>query len=217
MFVTLPFKEVFESLKDSVDPQALDINERVIQIRWMSRQRPSDGFQRLLDAGLETFAKNGLAATRMSDVAESMGVSAGTLYQYVESKDALFFVLVDRGLSQQPLSLPTELPVKAPSKEKILERLAEQMGEHGRRVRFEAALMAKAPKDARAELVGIVDELWEFTARTRRWVDVIERSAPEMPEIAQMFTPLRELFFASMTSYVESRMKSGAFRKDVDA
>ena len=34
----------------------------------------------------------------MSDIAKEMGVAQGSLYNYVESKDALFFWLVDRGL-----------------------------------------------------------------------------------------------------------------------
>lgn len=183
----------------------------------MARQRPTDGFQRLLDAGLEAFAKKGLHATRMSDVAASMGVSAGTLYQYVESKEALFFVLVDRGLGDAPVPLPEGLPLKAPPQARVLERLAEQMAEHSARPKFQAALMSDAPKNARDELTGIAEELFDFTARTRRWVDVIERSTPDVPDIAAMFAPLREVFFATMTSYIDSRMTAGAFRKDVDA
>lgn len=153
----------------------------------------------------------------MADVAATMGVSAGTLYQYVESKEALFYVLVDRGLDDGPVPLPEELPVKAPPGDRIRERLAEQMAEHGRRPLFEAAFMGRAPKDAREELAAIVGELFDFTLRTRRWIDLIERSAPELPDIAAMFGPLREAFFATLTAYVESRMESGAFRRDVDA
>lgn len=52
---------------------------------------------RLIEAGLKVFGRKGLKAARMSDVAKELEVSQGTLYNYVESKEALFCLLVERG------------------------------------------------------------------------------------------------------------------------
>lgn len=41
-------------------------------------------------AALELFVNKGFAATRIDDVAESAGVSKGTIYLYFENKEALF-------------------------------------------------------------------------------------------------------------------------------
>ena len=63
----------------------------------------------------------------MADVAREMGVSQGTLYNYVESKEALFYLLVERGVSNEPVTLPDQLPLPTPSQDILLRRLEEQM------------------------------------------------------------------------------------------
>ncbi|RLD08316.1 MAG: hypothetical protein DRI65_02555 [Chloroflexota bacterium] len=50
----------------------------------------------ILDAAMETFAKKGFHKTRMSDIAESSGLSKGSLYWYFDSKDAIILKLIDR-------------------------------------------------------------------------------------------------------------------------
>jgi len=63
----------------------------------MARQRSADFLERLMAAALKIFAQKGLHRARMADVAREMGVAHGSLYNYVESKEALFYLLVDRG------------------------------------------------------------------------------------------------------------------------
>jgi TetR/AcrR family fatty acid metabolism transcriptional regulator len=50
----------------------------------------------ILDAAMETFAKKGFHKTRMADIAESSGLSKGSLYWYFDSKDAIILKLIDR-------------------------------------------------------------------------------------------------------------------------
>ena len=50
----------------------------------------------ILDAAMEIFAKKGFHKTRMSDIAESSGLSKGSLYWYFDSKDAIILKLIDR-------------------------------------------------------------------------------------------------------------------------
>ncbi len=50
----------------------------------------------ILDAAEAVFARDGYAAVKMTDVAEATGVAVGTLYNYFENKEALFFGLVLR-------------------------------------------------------------------------------------------------------------------------
>ena len=56
----------------------------------MARSIPKDRFQDLLEAATAVFLEQGYRRTQMADVAARMGVAKGTLYLYVESKDALF-------------------------------------------------------------------------------------------------------------------------------
>ncbi len=50
----------------------------------------------ILDAAMETFTEKGFHKTRMSDIAESSGLSKGSLYWYFDSKDAIILRLIDR-------------------------------------------------------------------------------------------------------------------------
>jgi len=50
----------------------------------------------ILDAAERVFLSDGFQSAKMVDVAEGTGVSVGTLYNYFDSKDAVFQALVDR-------------------------------------------------------------------------------------------------------------------------
>ena len=49
----------------------------------------------MLDVALETFARSGLEATTMDDIAREAGVTKPLLYQHFKSKRALFLELLD--------------------------------------------------------------------------------------------------------------------------
>ena len=62
------------------------------QQRWSRRKEARP--QEILDAALAEFAAKGFAAARMDDVARRAGVTKGTIYLYLPSKDELFKSLV---------------------------------------------------------------------------------------------------------------------------
>ncbi len=51
--------------------------------------------EKILDAGLLLFARKGLAATGVTEIAREAGVSLGLLYHYYASKEELFSALVN--------------------------------------------------------------------------------------------------------------------------
>lgn len=51
---------------------------------------------RIVDAGMATFAEHGYAGLSMRQVAERLDVHAGSLYYHVRNKDALLALLADR-------------------------------------------------------------------------------------------------------------------------
>ncbi|MGH2541800.1 MAG: TetR/AcrR family transcriptional regulator [Ardenticatenaceae bacterium] len=54
----------------------------------------------ILDAARQVFARNGLAATRISDIAAEAGVSQGLFYHYFDNKEALFTEIVEAALRE---------------------------------------------------------------------------------------------------------------------
>lgn len=183
----------------------------------MARTRPPDFMDRLVEAGLEVFGRKGLRAARMSDVARELGVSQGTLYNYVESKEALFGLLVERGADSGPVELPSNLPVAAPAPATLRRRLERRMQENFGLPRLEAALAGRTTDDPRSELTAIIEELFARTEATRGPADALERSAQDLPELFQtFFLGFRRRLFERYTQYVAARVESGVFRSDAD-
>lgn len=67
--------------------------ERNNEIRELSRQK-------IRDAALHQFARKGLFATRIQDIAKEAGISQGLLYRYYSSKDEIFTDLVEAALDK---------------------------------------------------------------------------------------------------------------------
>jgi AcrR family transcriptional regulator len=170
-----------------------------------------DRFQQLRDAALAVFASKGLRRARMSDVAEAMGVATGSLYNYVESKEALFHWLVELGAGgavEEPEKLPIPTPAPGATEAVLRAQLAEGM----RLSALEAALARRRVGDAAAELRGIVDELYRRIERTRGPLAAIERSSIDQPELFDLyFRGARRALFAALERYVAKRAKSGHF------
>jgi len=55
-----------------------------------------DTKDRILDAALEIFARDGYAGTNIKDIAESVGIVKSALYKHFESKEAIWDAVMDR-------------------------------------------------------------------------------------------------------------------------
>jgi AcrR family transcriptional regulator len=161
---------------------------------------------------MRVFARTGLAGSKMSDVAAEAGVSQGTLYNYVESKEALFRLLLDRGLGA-PLPAPESFPLRSPSPASLARRMSEAIGERFALPRLDEALGRRRLVDATAELTGVLDELFERTHATRDYADVLERSARDVPELASVFyRQVRGGLLGRLEQLINKRIASGHYR-----
>jgi AcrR family transcriptional regulator len=166
----------------------------------------------LVEAALRVFGRNGFKRAQMSDVASEMGVSQGTLYTYVESKDALFYLLVDAAFREEALADP-ELPIRTPPREALLARLRERLSDQAVFPRLRAALRRRSVEDPIAELERIVRELYGVLALTWPALAVVERSAVDVPEVAEIyFVQARQPLIANLTRYLERRIDAGLLR-----
>lgn len=81
--------------------------------------------EQILVNALKLFAKRGLAATKISDIAQSSGFSQGLVYHYFKSKEEVYTELVRRaveGSSQAVLALE-KMPLEPLEKIKTIARL----------------------------------------------------------------------------------------------
>lgn len=166
----------------------------------------------MLAAAALVFGRTGLKQARMADIAREMGVAHGSLYNYVESKEALFLLLVEQW-GRPDVSLEgRELPLRTPSMASVVEQVRQRVHDTFPLPALDAALKRKQVVDAQEELRAIVLELFLQTERSRDGATILERSAREVPELFGLFfEQVRRDLFSRLTRYVAMRMTTGDF------
>jgi TetR/AcrR family transcriptional regulator len=76
--------------------------------------------EQIVTAALKLFATKGLAATRMSDLSKSTGISQGLVYHYYRSKEELFTNLVDTAIEKMNTAAISLEKLSLSAKEKII-------------------------------------------------------------------------------------------------
>jgi len=138
-------------------------------------------------------------------------MSTGSLFTYVESKEALFYLVFVHGFGQWPQSLPA-LPLATPGPRETIGLIERGLAEIPM-PRFEAALGVDEPADAAEELRQIVEERYAVIERYWPAIAVIERCASEMPELeAVYFGRARPGYYADLGCYLERRAAAGLLR-----
>src|SRR5438552_18025103 len=93
----------------------------------MARRIPDDRLQHLVESAANVFIEQGYRRTQMADIAEAMGVAKGTLYLYVESKEALFDLACRWADGPRPVPRPPDLPVPTPAADATLAYVGERL------------------------------------------------------------------------------------------
>jgi hypothetical protein len=130
----------------------------------------------------------------------------------VEGKDALFHLVLRRGLGERPGEQPPELPVTGASVQVTANWVARRLDFVSDFPELEAAFARPQPSDPRGELEGVVGELYDVLARLRLGVDVLERSIEDLPELARIFAGRRRELFARYQRYLRQRAGEGSLR-----
>ena len=98
----------------------------------MARSIPEDRFQDLIDAATAVFLEQGYRRTQVADVAARMGLAKGSVYTYVESKEALFDYVLRHADHSDRIDLPETLPVGTPPPGATLEMVQKRLVEESR-------------------------------------------------------------------------------------
>ena|SRR5436190_6601183 len=177
------------------------------------RLAPELRLEALADAAEYLLSQTSFRRLQVSDVAEEMGVSVGTIYRFVESKDALLLLVVRRAL--EPEWLPEHYPLPAVPLEEIAEWLRKRL-DYRDFALLERALRARRVHDPEAELRDVAAEMFDVFEQVRPVASVLEQSAPDFPILAAVFAEARQGLFERVCDYVKSRTRTGKFRGDLD-
>ena len=173
----------------------------------MARTIPKDRFHDLVEAATDVFLEEGYRGAQIAHVAARMGVAKGTVYLYVESKEALFHAVVRHADRHERIELPDLLPVPTPPPGATLEEVRKRVAENGLPVLVEA-LARRRVVDVRAELEAILHELYGLLARHRAGIKLLDRCAHDHPELAAVWHGSgREGTLALLRQYLEDRIR----------
>ena len=186
-----------------------------------ARRSAHERFPEVIAAAVRVFARDGYRLAHMSDVAREAGLSEAAVYRYVDGKETLFALAIRHALLLEPLPGADEagqFPLAAPS-------LAEMIGQArvfvAAEVPFGAlaeAVCTDSPDDAAGEFGQILRELFVLEEQTALAVDMVERSARELPELADLLNAgLRRPVLDALTDYVDRRAAAGALRVTPDS
>jgi AcrR family transcriptional regulator len=178
----------------------------------MARRIPENRFDELVDAATGVFIARGYRLTQMSDIAEAVGVAKGTLYGYVESKDALFLLCLVHADRAEPLEHPAQLPVRKPRSGELAALIKQRVSGQSIPPALSAALGRERAEDPRAELESVVREFYQTLERYCRGIKLMDRCS-DHPEFGGTWqTEGREAPRAALVRYLEMRMQAGQLR-----
>ncbi|MFO1186321.1 MAG: helix-turn-helix domain-containing protein [Alphaproteobacteria bacterium] len=179
----------------------------------MARPLPTNRLTDLVDVAAEVFIAHGYRRTQMEMVAEALGIAKGSLYAYVESKDALFEAALLYADRLEQLPGPAALPLSAPPMGTTIATIKRRLAEEADGLELVAALSRPCPRNPRAEFSAIVADLYVRLARNRRGIKILDRSALDQSELAAAwFGEGRQTHLAALSRYLETRSTQGCLR-----
>jgi AcrR family transcriptional regulator len=151
----------------------------------VTRAIPATRFGRLIDVATQTFIRCGYRQTQMADVARALGVAKGTLYGYVESKDALFDAAVRYADRQNSVPKPDALPIRTPEPGATVHYVRKRLAAETKDTALVRALQGTLVTDnAAAELKVILEDLYLRLTRNRYTIKLVDRCAGDYPDLA---------------------------------
>jgi len=178
----------------------------------MPKRKLASRIDELMEASAKVFISRGYKRAAMSDIAKEMGVAPGTIYLYVEGKEALFHLLVMRTAINSDLGSP-DLPIRTPAPGATLEMLRRVLTLENYAPKLASALRGPPDSHAFDEVPAIITELYDNAYARRTGIDLIERSAVDWPEMADVFYEgLRAPLVKALSAYLQRGISAGKFR-----
>lgn len=152
----------------------------------MSRKRAPGRFDAIAESATLVFTRQGFSKAKISAIADLARVGPGTIYLYAESKEALFDLALRRAL-EDPEIFRIDLPHRTPGRGEIGDHVWRCLQNAAQFPRLWLAIDSRPPLQIREEVGGILQELGDWLHRYRGAIKLIERSASDWPDIAQVF------------------------------
>ncbi|BBM88303.1 TetR/AcrR family transcriptional regulator [Candidatus Uabimicrobium amorphum] len=180
----------------------------------MPRKHDINKAVQIIETATNIFIRNGYKRSKMEDVTKSLGLSTGSIYRYFKSKEALFDLIlrvniedIDLGEIKWPLA-STQDTLNFLQKSTLLERRFPTLTQ---------SLQQDCTSEHRQQFAQIIGEIYDVLAKYRIGIKLIESSALDWPELAELwFKKRRQQMFTLLTSYIEKSISQGHIPQVVD-
>ena len=180
------------------------------------RTRNPANLDRIVTAATVEFIERGFRGTKIYRVAERARVGPGTIYLYVEDKEALFELVLRRALEDPSVAHPS-LPFMKSSERQQLAGIAQGLTTISHFPQLWVASQRRQISDAAREYEGILRELFRWLHRYRDAILLVDGRRLDRPELRQLFDRIvwRDLT-RRLTDYVSTRVRTGHFEPEGD-
>jgi AcrR family transcriptional regulator len=172
----------------------------------MSRTTPPGRAAKVVEVAAAVFVESGYRRAQMDDVADRLGVSKGTLYRSVTSKDALLAAVLTYG--DRPDDLDVGHVIEIASLSEVAERLAADLASGVASLELARVARGEVPiASSRARLAPQIErlalELFDTMSGHRVMIRVLDRCATEVPELSGWFDAGRYTVVDLWETYLE--------------
>lgn len=148
----------------------------------MARITPTDRSQQLITAAAAVFVQSGYRHTQMDDIAAALGVSKGTVYRSVDSKEALLAAVLTH--ADAPEELTNDTPLDGYTLTEVSSSLADRLTRVVAGLELATASRATSRTAFGHDLERIASDVFDMMAAHRVRIMVLDRCAPELPALA---------------------------------
>ena len=175
------------------------------------RRIPPDRMERLVATATRVFIAQGYRRTQMADVAAELGVAKGTVYGYVESKEALLRLCLERAENPSGGDVAIPLPYPSPRPGQIGDIVRRGIADW-RIEPLAAACEHAAADDIVTELTGVLFALYDAIETNSVGIKLIEKVG-DHPEVFDAWqTSGRRESRQVLRHYFELRAGAGQLR-----
>ena len=180
-------------------------------------RRNEGRLREIAQAALAAFQSGGYRLTQIVHVSERLGVSVGSIYRYVESKEALFHIAALESLDRLPDTLP--LPVKVRGLEETVAVISEMAAADPLWPTLRGVVGRPPSADPKAEAREIAGELFDVMRARAGFINLLDRCAQDIPELAEFFDArIRRRLMADLVTWVVRRgLAADGGRADAEA
>ena len=180
------------------------------------RRKTAGRLHRIAEGAATILSERGYRLTQMADVARECDLSAGALYSYVESKEALLHLALSYVFEIEPDE--NDLPYRISSPSETPNLLKHEIERDAIWPVLSERLQKPGSGPHSENIAEVAAELFDMMHRRRRAIWLLDRCANDVPEIASLYVKNVKVRYLQDLEALISRGQSGRLiYREVDA